>query len=300
MVPDRSHVVGEPPTPSGGPVLAQPTADQIARPGIRDVNADPLQRGPFRPPLDLVVPPYRLAGGSREWVAATMFSRLCTEHHRVVGPAGHRVSAAVQPAGAARPQRHPALRRQPAAWVALLAFVLYLAPAIQVVHLNPDAVEYVDIARRLAAGDGYRLGVKAYHFGGTQVLHDGLAERSPLYPLVAAALLRAGVGLAGLQAINALLAAGCVALVCALGMSLFGSRVGTLAGLLAATSPLMLVRMLPPMTEGLAISLSLLATWLVVRYAEPPQPSAFAVAGAALGLAQPDFLNTVPTLHLAS
>jgi len=32
---------------------------------------------------------------------------------------------------------------------------------------RPDAIEYLDIARRLAAGDGFMLGIKAFHFGGT-------------------------------------------------------------------------------------------------------------------------------------
>jgi hypothetical protein len=61
----------------------------------------------------------------------------------------------------------------------LLAFLLYLQPAVRVVQLNPDVVEYVDVARRLVGGEGFRLGVKAYHFGGTDVLHHGLAELFP-------------------------------------------------------------------------------------------------------------------------
>ncbi len=36
---------------------------------------------------------------------------------------------------------------------------------------------FVDVARRLLNGEGYVVGIKAYHFGGTAVLHNGLAER---------------------------------------------------------------------------------------------------------------------------
>ena len=196
------------------------------------------------------------------------------------------MSAILESRADARSRIRPALVRTHAAfWLAVLAFALYLPPAARVVQLSPDTVEYVDVARRLNAGEGYRLGVKAYHFGGTDVLHDGLAERAPLYPLLAAALLRLGVGLAGLQVFNAVLAGVCVALVCAIATVLFGRRTGVLAGLLAAASPVMLVRMVPPMSEALAISLTLLAIWLVIRRFECSGTRPFLAAGAALGLA---------------
>ena len=199
--------------------------------------------------------------------------------------------------------RWPALFRHRAVWLSGLALLLYAWPALRVVQLSPDAVEYIDIARRLVAGDGYQLGVKAYHFGGTDVLHDGLSERAPLYPLLVAALFGLGVGLPGIQLVNAVLAAASVALVCGLGCELFGRRAGTLAGLLAATSPVMLVRMVPPMTEALAISLTLVATWLVVRYGGRGRIDAFLLAGAALGLgylARPTTAVLVPALALGA
>jgi hypothetical protein len=81
------------------------------------------------------------------------------------------------------------LARQPAVWSAVLAFLLYLPPAVSVLQLDPDAVEHIDLARRFIAGEGYVLGIKAYHVGGTEVVHNGLDERAPLYPLLAAAVL---------------------------------------------------------------------------------------------------------------
>jgi 4-amino-4-deoxy-L-arabinose transferase-like glycosyltransferase len=69
-----------------------------------------------------------------------------------------------------------------------------------------------------------------------------------------------------------------------IGTTLFGRRTGALAGLLAALSPPLLVYMLPPMTEALAIFLTLLATWLLIRRLERPRIGDFLTAGAALGL----------------
>jgi 4-amino-4-deoxy-L-arabinose transferase-like glycosyltransferase len=196
------------------------------------------------------------------------------------------VSAVAQRPRTAAPRvRPPAALRAPAVWLAALAFVLYLPPALTVAQLSPDAVEYVDVARRLLAGEGYKLGVKAYHVGGTEVLHDGLAERPPLYPLLLAALLGAGLGLSGAQVVNALLGGACAALVYGLGAALFGRRTGLLAGALSAASPVVLARMIPPMTEALAVSLTLLATWLVVRGVERSSARPFLLGGLVLGLA---------------
>ena len=83
---------------------------------------------------------------------------------------------------------------------------------------------------------------------------------------------------------NALLAAVSVALVAEIGLALFGRAVGAAAGLLAAISPVVLARMIPPMTEALTIALLLLATWIVVRAPEPARRRDYLLAGLALGL----------------
>jgi 4-amino-4-deoxy-L-arabinose transferase-like glycosyltransferase len=191
--------------------------------------------------------------------------------------------------------------------IGLLAFGLYLTPAIRVVQLNPDVVEYVDIARRLLNGEGFRLGVKAYHFGGTDVLHHGLAERPPLFPLLVAGLLGLSLDLRAVQVVNAALAAVSVGLVAEIGRSLFGRAIGAAAGLLAAISPVVLARMILPMTEALTIALLLLATWLLVRAPEPVRRRDYLLAGIALGLgylARPTFaaivLALLPALVIAA
>jgi hypothetical protein len=170
-------------------------------------------------------------------------------------------------------------------WLGLAAFLIYLPTAARVLKLGPDVIEYLDIGKRLAAGDGFLLGVKAFHFGGTQVLHDGLAERPPLFPFMIAGLYAIGFGPLAVQVANALLTAISIALVAAIGRRLFSREVGILAAILAAASPLVLERMIWPMTEALAISLSLGATWLVLRAAERPTVRSFGGAGVLLGLA---------------
>jgi hypothetical protein len=210
-----------------------------------------------------------------------------------------------------RPVTPSLLRYLPRASVLIgvLAFLVYLVPAVRVLQLNPDVVEYIDVARRLVAGEGYLLGVKAYHVGGTAVLHDGLSERAPLYPLIVAAVLRLGLDLRALQVINAALAAVAVALVAEIGLMLFGRRVGAASGLLAAASPLMLARLVPPMSEAIAISLTVAAVWLALRGTRSnPHSDAlpggegggvranFLLCGLALGLA---YLARPTTLALA-
>src|SRR3954467_6398019 len=119
-------------------------------------------------------------------------------------------------------------------WLGLAAFLIYLPTAVRVLKLGPDAIEYLDIGRRLAAGQGFLLGVKAFHFGGTQVLHDGLAERPPLFPFMIAGLYAVGFGPLAVQIANAALTAVSIALVAAIGRALFSREVGILSAIVAA------------------------------------------------------------------
>jgi len=191
----------------------------------------------------------------------------------------------------------PVLR--PSLLIGLAAFALYLVPAVRVVQLNPDVVEYIDVARRLLHGDGYLLGIKAYHFGGTAVLHHGLAERPPLFPWLIAGLLGVGLDLRAVQVMNAALTALSVGLVAEIGGLLFGRVVGAAGGILAAASPIVLARMILPMSEAVTIALLLLAVWLAVRAPEPARRRDYLLAGALLGLgylARPTVVASVAAL----
>ena len=108
-------------------------------------------------------------------------SRLTDEgYSRVTALAPHRPPVCPTPASDA-PHGQFACTRP--SWSPWLPSVCISSRRRRVLQLNPDVVEYIDIARRLLNGDGYLLGIKAYHIGGTAVLHGGLAERPPLLPV---------------------------------------------------------------------------------------------------------------------
>src|SRR5919206_2920603 len=152
-----------------------------------------------------------------------------------------------------RPIQAGAIRlvNQPPFLVALLTWALAYPSAARVVQLGPDIVEYIDIARRLAAGQGYTLGIKAYHIGGPAVFQDGLMHRPPLYTLLVAGLLRVGADLPTIQIVNVVIAGLSAALVCSIGSVLFGRLVGVVAGTLAAMSPVGLEQQVPILTDAL-------------------------------------------------
>lgn len=171
-------------------------------------------------------------------------------------------------AGAGEPRGHAVvLGLLPAILVAMLAWGLASPSASRVVQLGPDIVEYIDIARRLAAGEGYVLGIKAYHIGGPEVLQDGLIHRPPLYTLLVGGLFSLGFDLPAVQVVNAAIGALSAALVCSIGMALFGRLVGIAAGVLAAISPVALEQQIPILTDGLATLLTLLAVRLLLTSA---------------------------------
>ncbi|MCC6178053.1 MAG: glycosyltransferase family 39 protein [Chloroflexi bacterium] len=207
---------------------------------------------------------------------------------------GHALSVAAAPTreqaavGADRP-----LWRLAPLLVALLTFTLYAGPASSVVQLSPDMVEYVDVARRAAAGEGYLLGIKAYHVGGTEVIQDGLIHRPPLFTLLVAAVLRLGLGLTAAQVMNGAIGALSAALVCVIGTRLFGRSAGLAAGLLAAASPIALEQQVPLLTDALATALTLGAVYLLAGAVDRPRPGPFALAGLVFGLG---YLTRPPVL----
>jgi len=184
---------------------------------------------------------------------------------------------------------------RPPLLVALLAIALYLPSSARIVQLSNDMVEYVDIARRLVDGEGYRLGIKAYHVGGSDVVHDGLYHRPPLLTVTIAALFWLGFDLHAVQASHTLIAGLAAALVYSIGSHLYGRVVGVAAGILAATSPVAFKTQVPLMTEGLSTVLTLLGVYVLIRTVGEPTARSFALAGVAFGLgylARPPVLLT--------
>src|SRR3954447_9975047 len=152
--------------------------------------------------------------------------------------------------------------------IALLAWGLCLPSAARVIQLSPDMVEDVDVARRLVHGEGYVLGIKAYHIGGPAVLQDGLIHRTPLFTLIMAGILGLGSDLYTVQVVNAAFGAVSAAMVYAIGASLFGRTVGIAAGLLAAASPIGLAQQVQIQSDALSTALTLGAIRLLLLAAD--------------------------------
>ena len=173
----------------------------------------------------------------------------------------------------------------PALLVGLLAWALMLPPAARVIQLSPDMVEYVDVARRVAHGEGYVLGIKAYHIGGPEVVHDGLLHRTPLFTLIMAGMLALGLDLYAVQVVNAAFGAVAAGLVCSIGMRLFGRTVGIAAGVLAAASPVGLAQQVHLQSDALATALTLGALRLVIVAADRGTIGPALLAGLLFGIA---------------
>jgi 4-amino-4-deoxy-L-arabinose transferase-like glycosyltransferase len=156
--------------------------------------------------------------------------------------------------------------------IALLAWGLCLPSAARVIQLSPDMVEYVDVARRLVHGEGYTLGIKAYHIGGPAVLQDGLIHRTPLFTLIMAGMLGLGLDLYAVQVVNAAFGAFSAAMVYTIGASLFGRTVGIAAGLLAAASPVGLAQQVQIQSDALSTALTLGGIWLLLLAADRSSP----------------------------
>lgn len=138
-----------------------------------------------------------------------------------------------------------------------------------------DAREYSDIAVSLATGRGFALA------DGTPT-----AIRPPLYPLLLAAVYRVTGPdnyTAGLI-VQALIGAGIALATFAVGRR-FGFGVGAVAGLIAATYPLLIFAGGSLLTEPLFILLVTLATSTALRILEQPSAGQGAQLGLWLGLA---------------
>lgn len=163
------------------------------------------------------------------------------------------------------------------------AFLLKAPFAITRVHLTPDAIGYLNIARNLSSGRGYVSTIKLHYVDNTGVRHGALSDCPPLYPLVAGAILRCGGNLTTLTLVNTLLVCVASGLVFLIGARLFDWRAGLVAGLAAALAPSLFRAGITAMSDPLALVLALGALLLVLR-AQPGVMTWFA-AGALAGLA---------------
>lgn len=192
-------------------------------------------------------------------------------------------AAREQPGAGALPALAWVLSR-PSLLVGLLAWALYLPAAATVVQISPDVAEYVDVARRVATGEGYLLGIKSYHIAGPDVISDGMFHRPPLFTLLMAGVLALGLPLTAAQVVNAAMGAVSVAMVCSIGTALLGGRIGLVAGLLAALSPIALEQQVLLLSDPVATACTLVGVRLVLGACQGSGWRLALLAGLAFGL----------------
>ncbi len=122
--------------------------------------------------------------------------------------------------------------------------------------LNQDVDAYLEIARHVAAGEG---------FSKDQPLHP-TAYRPPLYPLLVAAVFKAGGSPICVGMIQAVLGVLTTALTLRLGQLLGLGSVAVVAALLVAIDPLLVQYTSLPMTETLCAALVAMWCWLVLEF----------------------------------
>lgn len=155
--------------------------------------------------------------------------------------------------------------------VALLALGPRAALALRGYWPSNDAAEHLLLARALARGDGFQLPIRVRDVDGGPAVHPAFEERAPLFPLLLAAPVAAGVGWTGwpdprLQLVNvglAALAAALAALVAhalarARGLAPWPALLAALAaGLVVAWGPSLLRASLHLWAEPLGLVLVL-------------------------------------------
>lgn len=180
----------------------------------------------------------------------------------------------------------PARAAPPRAALALLALAVALfalgpraALALRGYWPSNDAAEHLLLARSLARGDGFVLPIRVRDVDGGPAIHPAFEERAPLYPLLLAAPVAAGVGAAGwpdprLQLVNVALAALAAALASLVAHALARARgltpwpallAALAAGLVVAWGPSLLRASLHLWAEPLGLVLVLGALLAEVR-----------------------------------
>ena len=141
--------------------------------------------------------------------------------------------------------------------VVLAAAAVRIVPALSVLWVSNDAVEYLDIAKRLACGQGFTLSIKAYHFVPGPLIHYAGYDRAPLFPFLLAAVRLATANPHAPQILNLGLACLGAALGAALAWRVYGRGAALWAGLLLALAPPLVRASWYPWSEPLAFALVL-------------------------------------------
>lgn len=194
-----------------------------------------------------------------------------------------------------QPAAQPWTRRERVALAALVVLALVIRAAhVLFMQESPyfeapvmDGAYHLEWARSLAAGE---------------VFQDGPFFRAPLYPWLLSLLLTlTGDDLFWTRMLQAPLGAATVVLTTLLGRRLGGPLAGWVAGVLAATSWVLVYFDGEFLIPVLAVPLNLLALWLTLCLGPASSPRRVGAAGAAWGvaaLARPNVLLLLPVLAL--
>ncbi len=142
----------------------------------------------------------------------------------------------------------------------ILTAVSFLAKApfsAERFRLLPDAIAYANIARHIAAGEGFVSSLKLNYFDSGTVTHCALADWPPLYPLAAGLLMKIGLDGKGLQVANALLCGLAAGLVFLIADRVVGRTSAVVAGALCAVSLSVFRAGLTAMSDPLGLALAL-------------------------------------------
>ena len=127
------------------------------------------------------------------------------------------------------------------------------------VRLTPDSIAYFNVSRNLAAGEGFVSTLRLRYPDEGGVRHSALSDWPPAYPAFSAVRGRMRGRHGALQAANALLASISAGFVFLLGVRLFGTREGLLAGAAAALAPNLFRAGIVALSDALGLTLALAA-----------------------------------------
>ncbi len=186
------------------------------------------------------------------------------------------------------------------AFVFLLVFLPRLYPALSTFYLVEDTVEYLNIARHIAHGEGPLLSIKARLLDQRPVIRSGACCRFLGFPLAAAGILTIVDSPLMVQLFNVLLISGALLLIFILYDRLFGRRIALLSAILLAFHPLVYLPSIAAFTEPLSLLLIalLLLLWITVQ---ERREVVYVVAGVIVGFAslvRPTNIVLVPALVL--
>ena len=196
-------------------------------------------------------------------------------------------------------ERVPGAESRPAALPAVVLWVLvvgYLAlygygQIKGVSALNPDGMNYIDVARNVMSGRGISqstLGFNQPRFFPDSQIPTPLTSQPPLYPLTIALLGASGLPLTAAALLVSIISFGCIlALGYLLGRQLYDERTAYLAvGCLLLYYPLRLL-VGDVVSEPLGMAIALLSLWLLVKLCRSTPSRTFLAAsvGLSAGLA---------------